>query len=61
VALDAFGPRRLMYGSDWPMACLTAGPAGWRAAVDELIAGLAADERRAVLGTTAAVCYRLGA
>ena len=61
VALDAFGARRLMYGSDWPMACLTAGPAGWRTAVDGLIAGLGADERRAVLGTTAAVCYRLGA
>ncbi|MFI5843053.1 amidohydrolase family protein [Catenuloplanes sp. NPDC051500] len=59
VALDAFGPDRLMYGSDWPMARLGAGPVAWRTAVDELIGGLSATERHAIMSGTATACYRL--
>ncbi|GAA0241463.1 amidohydrolase family protein [Cryptosporangium japonicum] len=59
VALDAFGPHRLMYGSDWPLALLGVGPVAWRAAVDELTGDLSADERRAVDGGTAAAWYGL--
>jgi L-fuconolactonase len=60
VALDAFGPHRLMYGSDWPLALLGAGPVAWRAAVDALVADLSTDERRAIDGGTAAAWYGLG-
>jgi L-fuconolactonase len=59
VALEAFGPDRLMYGSDWPLACLGAGPAGWRAAVADLIDELSAEERRAIMSGTASATYRL--
>jgi predicted TIM-barrel fold metal-dependent hydrolase len=60
VAVEAFGPHRLMYGSDWPLACLSAGPVVWRTAVDQLIGELSAGERTAILSGTAATCYRLG-
>jgi L-fuconolactonase len=59
VAIDAFGPDRLMFGSDWPMSRLGAGPVAWRAAVDELIGDLSAGERHAVLSGTASACYGL--
>ncbi|QFZ20937.1 amidohydrolase family protein [Saccharothrix syringae] len=59
VVLDAFGPSRVMFGSDWPV-CLLAG--SYRevvAAAEELTAGLTAAERDEVFGGTAARVYRL--
>jgi L-fuconolactonase len=59
VAFDAFGPERVMFGSDWPV-CLAAG--GYRAALEateELIAHLAPAERDAVMGETARQWYHL--
>jgi L-fuconolactonase len=60
VALEAFGAERLMYGSDWPLAELGAGPVGWRGAVEELIGGLSPAERRAIMSGTASAFYRVG-
>jgi L-fuconolactonase len=60
AAVEAFGPDRLMYGSDWPLARLGAGPVAWRAAVTELIGELSAGERHAINSGTASACYRLG-
>ncbi|GAA3349358.1 amidohydrolase family protein [Amorphoplanes nipponensis] len=60
LAVEAFGPQRLMYGSDWPVACLGAGPVAWRTAVEEILAGLSAGERAAIMSGTAAACYGLG-
>jgi L-fuconolactonase len=59
VAVEAFGPHRLMYGSDWPVACLGAGPVAWRRAVDEVIGELSDGERTAIMGGAASACYRL--
>jgi len=59
TALDAFGPGRLAYGSDWPLAELGGGAPPWRAAVDSLLAGLTADERAGVLGGVATAAYSL--
>ncbi len=61
VALETFGPERLMYGSDWPLAELGAGPVAWRGAVDELVGELSPAERQAVMSGTASAFYRLGA
>ncbi|GGO32129.1 amidohydrolase family protein [Microbispora bryophytorum] len=61
VALEAFGPQRLMYGSDWPLAELGCGPVAWRGAVDELIGELSPAERQAVMSGTASAFYRLDA
>jgi L-fuconolactonase len=57
--IDAFGPDRVMYGSDWPV-CEIAG--GYRR-VYELAAGVVADldpaEQRLIFGETASHWYRL--
>ncbi|RMH03126.1 MAG: amidohydrolase [Planctomycetota bacterium] len=59
TALEAFGPERLMFGSDWPVCLL----AGEYAAVYELVenwsAALSATERAALFGGNAARCYGL--
>jgi L-fucono-1,5-lactonase len=53
----AFGPERLMWGSDWPVVNLAGGYEAWCAATDHLIEGLADEDRDAVLGGTAARVY----
>ncbi|MFJ1646774.1 amidohydrolase family protein [Streptomyces sp. NPDC088258] len=59
VALDAFGPGRLMFGSDWPV-CLLAAPYGAvLGAARTLTDGLSADERGAVFAGTARRVYGL--
>lgn len=58
AAFKTFGPRRLMYGSDWPMVELVGGPAKWHAATQAWVAVLAPVERGAVFGATAAATYR---
>jgi L-fuconolactonase len=58
-ALSAFGPDRLLFGSDWPVCTLAAPYAGVVAAVENLVGGLSTDERAAVLGGTAAAVYGL--
>ena len=57
VALEAFGPDRLLYGSDWPLAELGGGATAWKEAVDELLAGLSTVEREQVYGGNAAEVY----
>ncbi|MGI8331447.1 amidohydrolase family protein [Actinomadura scrupuli] len=59
AALAAFGPGRLMFGSDWPVCTLAASYADVVAAAEELTAGLSGTERRAVFGDTARHWYRL--
>ena len=59
AVLDAFGPRRLMYGSDWPVCLVGVGYARWFELVAGFAARLSADERDRVLGGTAIEAYRL--
>lgn len=59
TALEAFGPDRLMAGSDWPVCLLAASYAETVDASRELIAELSSEERSAVLGGTARRVYRL--
>lgn len=59
VVVDAFGPSRLMFGSDWPVCLLAATYAGVLDAARQLTAGLSAAERRAVFGGTARDVYRI--
>jgi L-fuconolactonase len=59
VVLEAFGPARSMFGSDWPV-CLAACPySRWLATVRELCGRLSAAEQEMVLGGTARRAYRL--
>jgi L-fuconolactonase len=57
IALEAFGADRLLYGSDWPLAELGGGATAWKAAADELLAGLSESERERVFGGNAAETY----
>lgn len=59
VVLDAFGPDRVMFGSDWPVCTVAASYAEVVAAAEELTAGLDPAERDAVFGGTARRVYGL--
>jgi L-fuconolactonase len=52
-----FGPRRLLWGSDWPVVNLAGGYAKWFAAAETLLADLSPDEKAAILGGNAARIY----
>ena len=60
VALDLFGPERIMFGGDYPVCTLGAGGyAGAVAAARELTAGLPPGARAAIWGGAAARVYAL--
>ncbi|WEH38390.1 amidohydrolase family protein [Streptomyces sp. AM 2-1-1] len=60
VLLDAFGPDRLMFGSDWPVCRLAASYPQVLRTASTLTADLSEDERDAVFAGTATRVYRLG-
>ncbi len=59
VALEAFGPARLMFGSDWPVCTLAASYGDVLAAARDLAGQLSAGERAAVFEGTATSTYGL--
>ncbi|MGW5256864.1 amidohydrolase family protein [Streptomyces sp. NPDC004012] len=59
TVLDAFGPDRVMYGSDWPVCTVAAGYGEVLDAARALTVGLSVDERARVFGGTAVNAYRL--
>ncbi len=59
VVLEAFGPRRLMFGSDWPVCLLACDYRLWKEIVSSFIATLSPDEQQRILGETAIEAYRL--
>ncbi len=58
--LQTFGPRRLMWGSDWPVLKLAADYPRWLALTDSLLRELDQPDRDAILGGTAVAFYGLG-
>lgn len=59
VALEAFGPQRLMFGSDWPVCLVACGYARWHQLVSSWISKLSPTEQARVLGGTAVEAYKL--
>lgn len=59
TVLEAFGPVRLMYGSDWPVCLLAAQYAQQKAIVDHFIAELSANEQQRIMGHNAAAFYNI--
>lgn len=59
VVLDAFGPSRVMFGSDWPVCLLAASYAEVLGVAKDLTSGLSDTERAAVFDTTAREIYNL--
>ena len=59
VALHAFGPDRLMFGSDWPVCLVASDYVRWHRFVEECTDRLTPTESRSILGATATRFYRL--
>jgi L-fuconolactonase len=59
TVLDAFTPRRLMFGSDWPVCLVACGYARWHKIVLKWICGFSPDEQARILGGTTTEAYAL--
>jgi L-fuconolactonase len=59
VVLEAFGPRRLMFGSDWPVCTLAASYQRWADTVTKAIERFSADEQASILAGSAIEAYTL--
>lgn len=53
TVLECFGPARMVWGSDWPVVTLGGTLSTWVAATHALLADLAPDDRKAILGLNA--------
>jgi L-fuconolactonase len=59
IALEAFGPGRVMFGSDWPVILVASSYQRWLETVQHAISGLSRDERTQILSGTAKDAYQL--
>ncbi len=59
VAVEAFGPARLMAGSDWPVCLVASGYTQWWDLLRTYFSPFSAAERAAVFGSTAIEVYGL--
>ena len=59
VALEAFTPDRLMFGSDWPVCLLKTGHTQWLETVQQLASDLSVTERNKIFSTNAIRDYKL--
>ncbi|MCJ7543157.1 MAG: amidohydrolase family protein [Phycisphaerae bacterium] len=59
VVLEAFGPRRVMFGSDWPVCLLATTYQRWTETVEGFIAALSPAEQDRIWSATAIEAYRL--
>jgi len=60
AVFEAFGPKRLMFGSDWPVCLLAATYQDVVGIVSGYVSQLSEGERAAVMGGNAEKFYRLG-
>ena len=59
TVFEAFGPERVMFGSDWPVLLLRDSYGVWSKTVEQLSASLSEDEKAAFWGGNAARIYGL--
>lgn len=59
VVVEAFGPKRMMAGSDWPVCLVACGYKEWFEVLRKYFAGFSKDEQDAVFGGTAVGVYGL--
>ena len=60
IVLEAFGPKRLMFGSDWPVCLLAVGYRDWVCFVEREIEKLSDAEQERIWSGTAIEAYNLG-
>lgn len=61
AVLEAFGPRRVMFGSNWPLTEVAGGISAWTGFVRGWAASLTTDEQNALFANNAIDFYRLKA
>lgn len=59
AVMDLFGPRRVLWGSDWPVLTQAATYSQWFELTQQILSRLSAPERSAVFGANAARIYHL--
>ena len=59
VVFEAFGPQRLMFGSDWPVCLVAAGYEQVKTIVNDYIAGLGPSGQDMIFGGNAVTFYNL--
>ncbi|RED94980.1 amidohydrolase family protein [Marinoscillum furvescens] len=59
AVLEAFGPKRLMFGSDWPVCLLSGDYKQVKGIVERFIHTLSKDEQQQIMGGNAASFYGL--
>ncbi len=59
LAVEAFGPNRLMAGSDWPVCLVASGYAQWWNTLRIYFTDFSEDERAQIFGKTAITIYDL--
>lgn len=59
TVVEAFTPRRLMFGSDWPVCLLASSYRKWIESVDTWIDFLSVPEQNRIMGETAVEAYSL--
>ena len=59
VVLEAFGPRRIMFGSDWPVVLVASPYKRWVDIVRRMISSLSDEEQDWIMGKTAVEAYQL--
>lgn len=57
IVLSAFGPKRIMYGSDWPVLNLAGTYTRWITTVRSFVAELSVDEQERIWSKTAKEAY----
>ncbi|MBV9939512.1 MAG: amidohydrolase family protein, partial [Acidobacteriaceae bacterium] len=59
TVLAAFGPKRLLFGSDWPVCLLAGQYQQWVSIVEQTVSKLSVTEQEWVWSCTAQLAYRL--
>ena len=59
VVFDAFGPERLMFGSDWPVCLLAASYRQVLEIIEEYVQAYPVDVKETIFGGNAVQFYRL--
>jgi L-fuconolactonase len=59
TALQAFGPDRLLYGSDWPVCLLATSLSRWLGVLNQALRGCSSADRRKIFHDNAKTLYRL--
>ena len=59
VVLEAFGPRRIMFGSDWPVCLLATSYRSWYDLCRRFASTLSQDEQACIFGGTAMEAYQI--